>query len=115
MDELHKSSLSCHGNLKSTKILVDSYWICKVSDYGMDSMKYGIKAEDGDQRFTGELYFLTVGLIITLVLELLVSVIVSDRCIGFLGKFESELIFTFLNNSVNFNIEKMRFMFFGPT
>lgn len=39
MEELHKTSIGCHGNLKSTNVLVDSYWICKVADYGLQSFQ----------------------------------------------------------------------------
>ncbi|KAJ7392263.1 hypothetical protein OS493_013642 [Desmophyllum pertusum] len=39
MEELHKTSIGCHGNLKSTNVLVDSYWICKVADYGLHSFR----------------------------------------------------------------------------
>lgn len=39
MEELHKSSVSCHGNLKSTNVLVDSHWICRVADYGLKSFR----------------------------------------------------------------------------
>ena len=39
MEELHKTSIGCHGNLKSTNVLVDSYWICKVADYGLQTFR----------------------------------------------------------------------------
>ena len=39
MEELHKTSIGYHGNLKSTNVLVDSYWICKVADYGMQTFR----------------------------------------------------------------------------
>ena len=39
MEELHKTSIGYHGNLKSTNVLVDSYWICKVADYGMHTFR----------------------------------------------------------------------------
>ena len=39
MEELHKTSIGCHGNLKSTNVLVDSYWICKVADHGLHSFR----------------------------------------------------------------------------
>jgi len=39
MEELHKSPISFHGNLKSTNIVVDGYWICKIADFGLKSLK----------------------------------------------------------------------------
>lgn len=39
MEELHKTSIGYHGNLKSTNVLVDSYWICKVADYGLQTFR----------------------------------------------------------------------------
>jgi len=39
MEELHKTSIGYHGNLKSTNVLVDSYWICKVADYGLRTFR----------------------------------------------------------------------------
>ncbi|XP_022807751.1 atrial natriuretic peptide receptor 2-like [Stylophora pistillata] len=39
MEELHKTSIGCHSNLKSTNVLVDSYWICKVADYGLQTFR----------------------------------------------------------------------------
>ncbi|KAK3742363.1 hypothetical protein QZH41_019299, partial [Actinostola sp. cb2023] len=39
MEELHKSSIGYHGSLKSRNIVVDSYWICKVADFGLSSLK----------------------------------------------------------------------------
>lgn len=39
MEELHKTSVGYHGNLKSTNVLVDSYWICKVADYGLQTFR----------------------------------------------------------------------------
>ena len=39
MEELHKTSIGCHGNLKSTNVLIDSYWICKVADHGLHSFR----------------------------------------------------------------------------
>jgi hypothetical protein len=41
MDELHKSNIGYHGNLKSTSIVVDGYWICKIADFGLQSFKAG--------------------------------------------------------------------------
>nr|KAG5691755.1 hypothetical protein BaRGS_014755 [Batillaria attramentaria] len=35
MEYLHKSTLKSHGNLKSTNCVVDSYWVVKVTDFGV--------------------------------------------------------------------------------
>lgn len=35
MEELYKMLIGCYGNLKFINVLVDSYWICKVVDYGL--------------------------------------------------------------------------------
>ncbi|XP_031572375.1 atrial natriuretic peptide receptor 1-like [Actinia tenebrosa] len=41
MEELHKSNIGYHGNLKSTNIVVDGYWICKIADFGLRAFKSG--------------------------------------------------------------------------
>ena len=61
MEELHKTSIGCHGNLKSTNVLVDSYWICKVADHGLHSFRENkLITEERLQRQSGTLIcFLT--------------------------------------------------------
>ena len=57
MEELHKTSVSCHGDLKSTNVLIDSYWICKVADYGLHSFRENkLLAEESLQAQTGEVF-----------------------------------------------------------
>lgn len=46
MSALHASSLQVHGHLRSSKCLIDSRWVCKVSDYGLHLLKSGQKPED---------------------------------------------------------------------
>ena len=36
---LHKSDLGSHGHLTSLNCLVDSRWVCKVTDYGMGHIR----------------------------------------------------------------------------
>lgn len=50
MTYLHDSSLRSHGNLKSSKCLVDSRWVVKIADFGLHELKFG--AEAGDQSNT---------------------------------------------------------------
>ena len=54
MEELHKTSIGCHGNLKSTNVLVDSYWICKVADHGLHSFRETkLMVEESSQAHSG--------------------------------------------------------------
>ena len=46
MIALHNSPITAHGNLKSSKCLIDSRWVCKVSDFGLDSVKANQTRED---------------------------------------------------------------------
>ena len=39
MAALHNSPITAHGNLKSSKCLIDGRWVCKISDHGLDSVK----------------------------------------------------------------------------
>ncbi|XP_071941268.1 atrial natriuretic peptide receptor 1-like [Antedon mediterranea] len=41
MAYLHGTSIETHGRLKSSKCLVDSRWVCKVSDFGLCSLRNG--------------------------------------------------------------------------
>ncbi|XP_048580890.1 atrial natriuretic peptide receptor 1 isoform X2 [Nematostella vectensis] len=38
---LHKSPISVHGNLKSSNCVIDSRWVCKISDFGLRKFKDG--------------------------------------------------------------------------
>lgn len=38
---LHKSSICCHGDLKSNNCVVDSRWVCKITDIGLEKFKQG--------------------------------------------------------------------------
>ncbi|XP_068741213.1 atrial natriuretic peptide receptor 1-like isoform X3 [Montipora capricornis] len=45
MMALHNSAVMAHGSLRSSKCLIDSRWVCKVCDYGLDSVKANQKME----------------------------------------------------------------------
>ncbi|XP_044174474.1 atrial natriuretic peptide receptor 1-like [Acropora millepora] len=47
MSFLHKSSIGCHGNLKSGNCVVDSRWVCKITDVGLENFKQG-QSQDPD-------------------------------------------------------------------
>ncbi|XP_066292831.1 receptor-type guanylate cyclase Gyc76C-like [Branchiostoma lanceolatum] len=42
---LHSSELKSHGNLKSSNCVVDSRWVVKVTDFGLQEFKAGSKDE----------------------------------------------------------------------
>ncbi|KAG8192571.1 hypothetical protein JTE90_015205 [Oedothorax gibbosus] len=50
MTYLHDSPLRSHGNLKSSKCLVDSRWVVKIADFGLHELKFG--ADSGDDSNT---------------------------------------------------------------
>ncbi|KAL3842855.1 hypothetical protein ACJMK2_020836 [Sinanodonta woodiana] len=39
LEFIHKSSIRYHGNLKSTNCVVDSRWTCKITDFGVPSLR----------------------------------------------------------------------------
>ncbi|KAJ7376461.1 hypothetical protein OS493_034449 [Desmophyllum pertusum] len=45
MSFLHKSSIGCHGDLESSKCVIDSRWVCKITDVGLEKFKGGQKAD----------------------------------------------------------------------
>ena len=44
---LHDSPLKVHGRLKSSNVVVDGRWVCKLMDYGLHKFREGQK-EDPD-------------------------------------------------------------------
>ena len=46
MKYLHNSVIKCHGNLKSSKCLIDSHWVVKITDWGLHNFKEGQEKVD---------------------------------------------------------------------
>ena len=40
MTHLHDSVIRCHGRLKSSNCVVDSRWVLKITDFGLNEFKY---------------------------------------------------------------------------
>lgn len=36
---LHNSNLKSHGKLKSSNVLIDGRWVCKLADFGLHKFK----------------------------------------------------------------------------
>lgn len=47
MSYLHASPIKYHGSLKSTNVLVDSRWACRIADFGLREFRAG---EGGPNR-----------------------------------------------------------------
>ena len=43
MDYIHHSALNSHGHLKSTNCVIDSRWMVKITDYGTNFLRDGLK------------------------------------------------------------------------
>eukprot|EP00794_Sanderia_malayensis_P016937 gene16937-18644_t len=41
MQYLHNSSIKYHGSLKSSNVVIDSRWVCKIADFGLRKFKSG--------------------------------------------------------------------------
>ncbi|XP_021700772.1 guanylate cyclase 32E isoform X2 [Aedes aegypti] len=50
---LHDSDVGSHGNLRSSKILIDSRWVAQISDFGLHEFKSG---QDEPNKFEKELH-----------------------------------------------------------
>nr|XP_006816519.1 PREDICTED: atrial natriuretic peptide receptor 1-like [Saccoglossus kowalevskii] len=55
MHYIHSSVINSHGNLKSTNCVVDSRFVLKVTDFGMNQFK--LDDEDKDMDFESHQYF----------------------------------------------------------
>ena len=42
---IHESSLKCHGTMKSSNVVVDGRWACKLTDYGMEHFQEGAETD----------------------------------------------------------------------
>lgn len=40
---LHDSEIISHGNLRSSNCLVDSRWVCQITDFGLHEFKSGLE------------------------------------------------------------------------
>ena len=60
MHFLQNSPVQIHGNLKSSNVLIDSRWTCKLTDHGLFLFKEGqeIDVEAGeDSKYYGKSIF----------------------------------------------------------
>ena len=60
MHFLQNSPVQLHGNLKSSNVLIDSRWTCKLTDHGLFLFKEGqeIDVEAGeDSKYYGKYIF----------------------------------------------------------
>lgn len=60
MHFLQNSPVQVHGNLKSSNVLIDSRWTCKVTDHGLFLFKEGqeVDVEAGmEVKYYGNLSF----------------------------------------------------------
>lgn len=49
MEFLHRSDIGSHGRLKSSNCVVDNRWTCKITGFGLPTLRY-----DGPRRYYGE-------------------------------------------------------------
>ena len=45
MQYIHSSNVKVHGFLKSSNVVIDSRWVCKITDFGLVQFKFGRKEE----------------------------------------------------------------------
>ena len=51
MEYIHNSSIESHGRLKSSNVLIDAQWTCKIGDIGMPVFRDGEKmGSEGEHR-----------------------------------------------------------------
>nr|XP_022343862.1 uncharacterized protein LOC111136960 isoform X1 [Crassostrea virginica]XP_022343863.1 uncharacterized protein LOC111136960 isoform X1 [Crassostrea virginica]XP_022343864.1 uncharacterized protein LOC111136960 isoform X1 [Crassostrea virginica] len=49
MEFLHRSDIGSHGRLKSSNCVVDNRWTCKITGFGLPTLRY-----DGPRRYYGD-------------------------------------------------------------
>lgn len=52
---LHHSVIAYHGNLKSSNCVVDSRFVLKITDYGLESFHQAPEMDDSHALFASEL------------------------------------------------------------
>ncbi|XP_045176739.2 guanylate cyclase 2G-like [Mercenaria mercenaria] len=59
LDYLHKSSIKVHGNLRSANCVIDSRWVCKLTDFGIEKFRAIQNSEEmmGEYNFYSRLYW----------------------------------------------------------
>ncbi|KAL4224656.1 hypothetical protein ACF0H5_015353 [Mactra antiquata] len=59
LEHIHKSSIRYHGNLKSSNCVIDSRWVCKLTDFGVRKLKSIQDSEDmlGEHAFYAALFW----------------------------------------------------------
>jgi len=68
MHFLQNSPVHIHGNLKSSNVLIDSRWTCKLTDHGLFLFKEGqeVDVEAGTEaKYYGTLCFLQSSVLFT--------------------------------------------------
>lgn len=51
---LHNSAINAHGNLKSSNCVVDSRFVLKITDYGLESFRHAPDNDDAHALFASE-------------------------------------------------------------
>lgn len=54
MQFLHNGVIISHGNLKSSNCVVDSRFVLKITDYGLESFRMAPDSEDSHALFASE-------------------------------------------------------------
>lgn len=67
MQHLHNSPIKIHGNLKSSNIVIDNRWTCKITDHDLFAFKAG-QAQD-EEAGVDAIYY---GMIISLAFQILI-------------------------------------------
>lgn len=59
LDYLHKSPIKVHGNLRSANCVIDTRWVCKLTDFGIQKFRAIQNSEEmlGEHSFYSRLYW----------------------------------------------------------